>query len=248
MMMFSEGGNRMSICILTGVGSGIGKATAIQLAMKDYYDRYALIGRNDNDLKETVKSMSVYVPEDHIHVYHLDLVDCEQIPDLILRIQHDTEGEIACLLNIAGYTDPKPLLATSLESFDLTYRVNVYAPFLFIRECVKYMKQTGGKILNVASTAGITPRPGWLSYASSKAALISMSETLTEELSEYGISVYCVSPGRCATKLRKRLAPDEDPSTIMQPEEVAEVICNLINPNEKCLDGQNIIIRKRMGK
>lgn len=238
----------MSTCIITGAGSGIGKATAIQLAMKGYYDRYALIGRNDDDLRETVKFMSKYMREEHIHIYHLDLVDCEQIPGLIAQIQHDAEGDIVCLLNIAGYTDPKPLLATSLESFDLTYRVNVYAPFMFIRECVKYMKQTGGKLLNVASTAGITPRPGWLSYASSKAALISMSETLTEELSEYGISVYCVSPGRCATKLRKRLAPDEDPSTIMQPEEVAEVICNLINPDEKCLDGQNIIIRKRMGK
>jgi len=122
--------------------------------------------------------------------------------------------------------------------------VNVFAPFMFMRECVKYMKDKGGKILNVASTAGMTPRPGWLSYASSKAAVISMSQTLTAELAEYGISVYCVSPGRCATKLRKRLAPDEDPTTIMQPEDVAEVICNLISPNEKCLDGQNIVIRK----
>ena len=75
-----------------------------------------------------------------------------------------------------------------------------------------------------------------------------MSETLTAELSEYGIMVYCVSPGRCATKLRRRLAPDEDPSTIMQPEEVAQVICNLVNPNEHCLDGQNIVIRKSIKK
>ena len=238
----------MSTCIITGAGSGIGKATAIQLAEKGYYDKYALIGRKSSDLMETVKDMSAFIPMDCIKVYYLDLVNCEQIPELVQRINGDSEGKIGCLLNIAGYTDPKPLLATSLESFDLTYRVNVYAPFLFIRECAKYMKQTGGKILNVASTAGISPRPGWLSYASSKAALISMSETLTEELSEYGIMVYCVSPGRCATKLRKRLAPDEDPSTIMQPAEVAEVICNLINPSEQCLDGQNIIIRKRIGK
>ena len=75
-----------------------------------------------------------------------------------------------------------------------------------------------------------------------------MSETLTAELSEYGIMVYCVSPGRCATKLRKRLAPDEDPATIMQPEEVASVICNLVAPDECCLDGQNIVIRKVMKK
>lgn len=108
------------------------------------------------------------------------------------------------------------------------------------------MKNKGGKILNIASTAGMTPRPGWLSYSSSKAAVISMSQTLTDELVEYGIKVYCVSPGRCATKFRKRLAPNEDPTTIMQPEEVAEVICNLISDNGNCLDGQNIVIRKQL--
>lgn len=75
-----------------------------------------------------------------------------------------------------------------------------------------------------------------------------MSQTLTEELAEYGIKVYCISPGRCATKLRRRLAPDEDPKTIMQPEDVAEVICNLISPTECCLDGQNIVIRKQLNK
>ena len=56
-----------------------------------------------------------------------------------------------------------------------------------------------------------------------------MSKTLAKELVEYKIKVYCISPGRCATNLRNKLAPDEDPTTIMQPEEVAEVIkiwCN----------------------
>ena len=68
----------------------------------------------------------------------------------------------------------------------MTYKVNVFSPFLLIRESVKYMKKSGGKILNVASTEGMTPRPGWLSYSSSKASIISMSQTLTDELSEYG--------------------------------------------------------------
>lgn len=51
--------------------------------------------------------------------------------------------------------------------------------------------------------------------------------------------------GRCATALRRKLAPDEDPTTIMQPEEVSHVICNLISKDEKCLDGQNIVIRRK---
>lgn len=235
----------MSICIITGPGSGIGKATAIQLAQRRYFDSFALLGRNTEEILSTMEDMRAYT--DQVRYFPVDFSIPEAIPSIVEEI-HDSMGDIAALLNIAGYTDPQPLLTTSLESFDLTYRVNVYSPFLLMRECVKYMRNSGGKILNVASTAGMTPRPGWLSYASSKAALISISRTLTEELSEYGIMVYCVSPGRCATKLRRRLAPDEDPSTIMQPNEVAEVICNLMDPKECCLDGQNIVIRKKMSK
>ncbi|MBP5527136.1 MAG: SDR family oxidoreductase [Bacteroidales bacterium] len=237
----------MGTCIITGIGSGIGKATAIMLASQGFYSHYALIGRNDEDMRQTQAEMQRCLPEGCTRLYHIDLAYPEQIPDLVAKIDAEV-GDIEALLNIAGYTDPQSLLTTTLESFELTYKVNVYAPFMFMRECVKYMRQKGGKILNVASTAGMTPRPGWLSYASSKSAVISMSETLTAELSEYGIMVYCVSPGRCATKLRKRLAPDEDPTTIMQPEEVAQVICNLVNPNEHCLDGQNIVIRKSVKK
>lgn len=235
----------MSVCIITGPGSGIGRATAIQLARRGYYDSFALLGRNAEEIQRTMQEMSKY--NGSVRFFQIDFSSPEAIPTLIQDI-HESMGEIVALYNIAGYTDPQPLLTTSLESFDQTFRVNVYSPFLLMRECVKYMKSRGGKILNVASTAGMTPRPGWLSYASSKAALISMSQTLTEELSEYGIMVYCVSPGRCATKLRRRLAPDEDPSTIMQPHEVAEVICNLMDPKERCLDGQNIVIRKKLNK
>lgn len=234
-------------CIITGPGSGIGRATAIQLAERAYYDNYALVGRNEVDIQQTREEMMRRQPDADVRLYKIDLSYPERIPALVEQIEKEL-GNMAALLNIAGYTDPESLLTTTLESFELTYKVNVYAPFMFMRECVKYMRKNGGKIMNVASTAGMTPRPGWLSYASSKAAVISMSETLTAELSEYGIMVYCVSPGRCATKLRRRLAPDEDPTTIMQPEEVAEVISNLINPQELCLDGQNIVIRKQLKK
>ena len=234
----------MSVCIITGAGAGIGRATAIALSKQSFFDGYAILGRNTQALDATVAEMLENNPKLRIKTYLIDLDDPDEIPSIIDNVYNDF-GSIDCLLNIAGYTDPQSLLLTTLDGFRKTYNVNVFSPFMLIRESVKYMKKNGGKILNVASTAGMTPRPGWLSYASSKAALISMSQTLTEELAEYNIKMYCVSPGRCATDLRKKLAPDEDPSTIMQPCEVAEVIERLIDPAEKCLDGQNIVIRKK---
>ncbi|MDZ4180093.1 MAG: SDR family oxidoreductase [Coriobacteriia bacterium] len=155
---------------------------------------------------------------------------------------HDEFGGIDLLLNVAGYAEPCSLLDTSIENLTRTYTVNVFSVLVLTRECVKYMRDRPAKILNVASTAGTTSRPGWIAYASSKAAVVSMSNTLADELSEYGIRVYTVSPGRCATELRRNLAPDEDPSTIMQPERVADVIALLMNDDETCLDGQNIIV------
>ena len=234
----------MSVCIITGAGAGIGKATAIALSKQSFFDGYAILGRNTQALDATVAEMLSNNSKLSIKTYLIDLDNPDEIPSIIDNVYNDF-GSIDCLLNIAGYTDPQSLLLTTLDGFRKTYNVNVFSPFMLIRESVKYMKKNGGKILNVASTAGMTPRPGWLSYASSKAALISMSQTLTEELAEYNIKMYCVSPGRCATDLRKKLAPDEDPSTIMQPCEVAEVIERLIDPAEKCLDGQNIVIRKK---
>ncbi|MBQ3506360.1 MAG: SDR family oxidoreductase [Clostridia bacterium] len=235
----------MGVCIITGASSGIGRAVSKAIVKNDWFESYALIGRNLEDLNIVVNEIKEEHPNILVELYICDFRDPKSIKKLIKDIMID-KTEISCLMNIAGYTDPQALLTTSYESFELTYKVNVFTPFLLIRECVKYMRKTGGKILNVASTAGMSPRPGWVSYASSKAAIISISQTLAEELAEYGIKVYCVSPGRCATKLRKRLAPDEDPTTIMQPEEVANIICDLIKPSEHCLDGQNIVIRKKI--
>lgn len=235
----------MCTCIITGAGDGIGKAAACKLSKTSYFDSYVLLGRNMEAMKKTEGEMKRSSTDLRIGIYQLDFSQPELIPEVMEQANKEFP-EITCLLNIAGYTEPLSLLATSLESFEYTYKVNVYTPFMLIRECTRRMKNRGGKIINVASTAGMTPRPGWLSYASSKAAVISMSQTLTEELSEYGIKVYCISPGRCATKLRRRLAPDEEPSTIMQPEDVAEVISRLVAPEEQCLDGQNIVIRKQV--
>lgn len=235
----------MKTCVITGTGSGIGQEVAVLLSHAKEYNNIAMLGRNIEAMRATEKLMDKMGMD--ISIWNIDFEYPEEIPSIIEAV-YEKYGSIDCLLNIAGYTDPQSLLQTTLDNMEMTYKINVFSPFILMRESVRYMKKNGGKILNVASTAGMTPRPGWLSYSSSKASVISMSQTLTDELSEYGIKVYCVSPGRCATKLRKRLAPNEDPKTIMQPIEVAEVICDLISDEECCLDGQNIIIRKQIRK
>ena len=66
---------------------------------------------------------------------------------------------------------------------------------------------------------------------------------MKEELAIYGTRVVCISPGRCATDLRRTLAPDEDPTTIMQPEHVARVIAMLASDVGRFVDSQNLVVR-----
>lgn len=233
----------MKTCIITGASSGIGRSTAIIVSKSNLFDNIILVARDTLKLEET-KRLSAN--NDRIVIKNFDLNNLYEIPVLIKEIG-DKYGSIDCLMNIAGFTDPQPILQTSIDNLFTTYTINVFAPIILIRECVKYMKRSDSvsKIINIGSTAGVTARPGWLSYASSKAALISASLTLSEELIEYKIKSYIISPGRCATDLRRKLAPNEDQSLIMQPDDVANIIIQLLQENEMFLDGQNIIVRKK---
>ena len=233
----------MTTAIITGASRGIGRAAAIEMSHNPEVDNVVLIARDAEKLGETRELLNPRVDVAEI-VYDFSSQDgiAAMVKEIYVKF-----GSIDWLLNIAGYTDPKSLLDTTNESMSKTFNINVFSLVAMTKECVKYMKQNNtSKILNVASTAGMTPRPGWLSYASSKSAVISISETLAQELAEYNILVYCISPGRAATDLRRKLAPEEDPTTIMQPEHVAKVIGKLMTMSEQCLDGQNMIVRKQV--
>ena len=230
------------VCVITGASQGIGRATAIRMSQEPDVSALVLIARSAHGLDETAAAMERDGKEVELIAY--DLMDLDGIPDLVRRV-HERFGSIDILLNIAGYADPQSLLDTDADNIVKTYTINVFAMLLLIREMTRYMYDRPAKILNVASTAGITSRPGWLAYASSKAAVVSLSATLADELAGSGIKIYSISPGRTATELRRKLAPEEDPTSIMQPGQVADVIAQLMRDSEVTLDGQNIIVRTR---
>ncbi len=107
------------------------------------------------------------------------------------------------------------------------------------------MKQNGGKIINIASTAGLTPRPGWSAYAAAKSGVINFSSAVAEELASYDIKIFVICPGRTATPLRKILAPTEDPKSIMQPDTVADTIVFCLTDAANPIEGQPILVRER---
>jgi 3-oxoacyl-[acyl-carrier protein] reductase len=230
------------VCVITGASQGIGRAAAVEMSGRADVDVVILIARSEGGLAGTVGAMDSRVS---IVPIAYDLSDLDGIPSLVEQICRE-HGGIDILLNIAGYADPQSLLDTTAANLTQTFTINVFAMLILIREMARFSDGRPAKILNVASTAGITPRPGWVAYAAAKAAVVSLSATLAEELAGSGIKIYTISPGRTATELRRKLAPDEDPTSIMQPEQVARVIRTLMSDDELTLDGQNIVVRQQL--
>jgi len=232
--------------IVTGGSRGIGKAIALkatQYAHELKLKRLILIARNNKRLQEVSNLIRQQNPLNiEVTTISFDLAQYFRISELVNAMGLN-ENQLF-LINNAGYTEPAPLIETSDENFSRTFAVNVFSPIILVRELLR-ARANLKKVVNVGSTAGMTPRPGWLSYSASKAAIISASLTMYEELLPYGIQVYCLSPGRCATDLRAKLAPDEDQSKIMQPEEVANILVKLLIGDNQALAGQNIIVRRK---
>jgi 3-oxoacyl-[acyl-carrier protein] reductase len=229
--------------LITGGSKGIGLATAERFARREDVEQVIVVARQSQAFDEAVAVLNqVRSASVKVWPYQLDLADRAGLLDLVDDI-HATHGNVDVLVNNAGYTRPEPIHQIDFAEFERTIAVNLYAPFTVIQGLL----HAGNRfelVVNVASTAGIHGRPGWLTYSASKAAVINMSEVLREELAIYGTRVVCLSPGRTATDLRRTLAPDEDPNTIMQPEDVASVIEMLASDVGRFVDSTNLVVRQ----
>ncbi|ROS78554.1 SDR family NAD(P)-dependent oxidoreductase [Cellulomonas sp. PhB143] len=229
--------------LVTGASKGIGLETVRRfVAGDDPPAKAILVARPSAEYSEALKELASVSSSTEIVSYELDLADRDAVLDLVRTIASD-HGNVDLLVNNAGYTKPVPIQQIDFADFERTMAVNVYAPFTFVQELL-HQGNHFELIVNIASTAGINGRSGWLTYSASKAAVINMSEVMREELAIYGTRVVCISPGRTATALRRVLAPDEDPSTIMQPGDVATVIEMLASPVGRFVDSANLVVRQ----
>ncbi|MSP96523.1 MAG: SDR family oxidoreductase [Betaproteobacteria bacterium] len=179
------------VAIVTGAGSGFGEGIA---------KRFALEGANVvvNDINpaggERVAAQITASGGKAIYVK----ADVTRGPDwaVLVAAAQSAYGRLDIVINNAGWTHRnKPYLEVTEAEFDQVYAVNVKSVYLSALHAVPaFRKQGGGCFVNIASTAGLRPRPGLTVYNSSKGAVILMSKSMAAEFGPDKIRVNCVNP------------------------------------------------------
>jgi len=176
------------VAVVTGAGSGFGKGIAQRFAQEGAKVIVADLNA------ETAQSVAAEIGEAASAV----TADVSQSADVAAMVQAAVErwGRLDILVNNAGTTHRnKPVTEVSEEEFDRIFAVNVKSVYLGAKHAVPQMQsQGGGVILNVASTAGVRPRPGLVWYNTSKGAMITATKAMAVELAPHKIRVCAINP------------------------------------------------------
>ena len=176
------------ITLVTGAGSGFGRGIAARFAEEGAKVVVADIN------EESAKNVAGEIGDSAIAV----VADVSKNSDVEAMIQQSVAqwGRLDILVNNAGTTHRnKPMTEVTEEEFDRIFAVNVKSVFLTARHGVPLMKEQGhGMILNVASTAGLRPRPGLAWYNTSKGAMITATKAMAIELASFKIRVNAINP------------------------------------------------------
>lgn len=212
------------VAVVTGAGRGIGQAVAVELARAGY--RLCLAARTRAQL-ETTRTLSGLAAADSLIVL-LDLAESEA-PDALIETALGLYGRLDVLVNNAGWAPPRRLLTKVSEADqDRMLAVNLRAPIALTRlAATQMLKQGGGAIINVASTAGLRSPALEAVYAAAKAGLIAFSRACFNEFREGGVRVSVVIPGLVDTGFipaNKHL----DRTLMLQPADVARAIHQLL--------------------
>lgn len=209
--------------LITGASKGIGRAIALRLAGHNL----SLFARSETDLR----AVQQQVPGSIVCAGDI------QNEDDIQRCAAETVkafGRIDVLINNAGIATFKRTDQFSKEEFRGMYLVNVEGAFLFVKHTLPGMiAQKSGQIINISSVAGLNGFKGGAAYAASKFALNGFTESLREDVKEFGIAVTAVCPGSVATDFgggsaAAMMAKD----FALTPDDVARTIEYLVNESE----------------
>lgn len=211
--------------IITGGGSGLGKATALAFA-KEGID-VAITGRNEKNLKNTVAELKVL----GINATYasFDVGNHSEVKTGIEAIIKEF-GSIDILVNNAGIAAFGSFLEMPIADWEAMMQTNVMGMYYVTREVLPHLiAKNEGDIFNVSSTAGINGNAGTSAYSASKFAVIGLSESLMKEVRKHNIRVCTLTPSTIASQMALDLGiTDGNVEKVLQPEDFAELIVSAL--------------------
>ena len=187
------------VAVVTGAGRGIGKAVAARLAAEGA--KVACCGR-------TLVNVEATAGETAGKAYAVDVADSKQVSETCEKILKDF-GRVDVLVNNAGVTRDQLLMRMSDEDWDTVLDTNLKGAFNFTKALTRsFLKQRGGRIVNISSIIGLTGNAGQTNYAASKAGLIGFTKSVARELASRGITANAVAPGFIVTDMTQSLGAE----------------------------------------
>jgi len=187
------------LAIVTGGARGIGRAIVFALIQQNR--KVAAIDINQDMLDEINDLAAQKGVADVLITENLDITDSNAFTQTIERLA-DEHGGIGILVNNAGITRDGLLMIMKDEDFDKVIEINLKAAFIATRAATRsMMRNRWGRIINIASVAGVMGNAGQTNYAASKAGLIGMAKSVARELAKRNITANCVAPGFIITEM-----------------------------------------------
>jgi NAD(P)-dependent dehydrogenase (short-subunit alcohol dehydrogenase family) len=195
------------VAVVTGGGRGLGRAFARSLATAGA--SVALIARSESQLKDAVAEITE--SGGTAISFAADVADFTAAGRVIDQVEKQL-GPVNLLVNNAGIaTAIGPVAETEPRDWWRCFEVNLLGSYLFARAVLPGMMALGrGRIINVASGAGLVAIPNLSGYVTSKAALIRFTEILAREVREHGISVFGIEPGTVRTAMAEQVLESPD--------------------------------------
>lgn len=232
--------------LITGAGTGIGKAIALELASKGC--DVAICGRRIEPLAETAAEIEA-LGRKALYA-SVDVSSNEAVTSFVTDVIAKF-GKLDILINNAGVTRDNLLMRMSEEEWDSVIDTNLKGAFLFSKAVSRpMMKQRAGSIVNISSVVGITGNAGQCNYTASKAGLIALTKSMAKELSSRGIRVNAVAPGFIKSQMTEKLSQELcdallgniPAGRLGEPEDIAKAVAFLCSPDASYITGQTISV------
>ena len=234
------------VIYITGGSRGIGRTTAYRLAGPETTVIINHFDPTPEAAEETLAELSALGANGEIHYF--SVTDRNEVERHFKAVQ-EKYGRLDVLVNNAGITRDGLVLRMKEEDWDAVININLKGVFNCSQAAAKIMtRQRSGRMINLASVAGVMGNAGQVNYSAAKAGVIGLTKTLARELASRQVTVNAVAPGYIETDMTAGL-PEKVKETLLtmvplgrpgQPEDVAEAIAFLASEAASYITGQVI--------